>query len=110
DFGDKSAPQINGKIDTVKHTYPSNQVFTAKFTTYNNVGCISGDSVLVDFAGGLKAGFTTSANSVCAGKSITFTDKSTAAGVSGNVNKWIWDFGDSSPKDSSGISVSHIYT
>jgi len=102
-FGDGTI-QINGNLDS-SHTYPANQTYTATLTTYNSVGCISSDSVVVDFAGGLKASFTVSTHAVCANGSITFTDNSTSTGVSGTANKWIWAFGDGSNKDSTSVTT-----
>ncbi|UAY53649.1 gliding motility-associated C-terminal domain-containing protein [Ferruginibacter albus] len=109
DFGDNSTPQINGPVKNVSHTYPASQIYTAKFTSYNTVGCISTDSVEVDFSGGLQAAYTTSTNAICAGGSITFTDASVASGVSGSPNKWIWDFGDNTKDSTSGTTVTHTY-
>ena len=112
-FGDGTAPLINGSIDTIQHTYPSSIIYTASLTTYNSVGCVTTDSIDVDFSGGLVANYNMSNNATCAGGSITFTDNSTATGVSGTPNKWVWNFGDGSAnvtQSGSTSPVSHTFT
>ncbi|HOZ76636.1 MAG TPA: PKD domain-containing protein [Ferruginibacter sp.] len=92
DFGDGTV--INsGTISPQTHTYPAGPTeFLVKLTTTNTVGCISTDSVRIDFGGGLESKFTISKDSVCANVPVTFTDASTASGTSGAISSWEWVF------------------
>jgi gliding motility-associated-like protein len=63
-----------------------------KLKTINSVGCFSEDSVFVDLSFDLKANFTVSKDTICAGQSVTFSDLSTS-----NAIEWIWNWGDASP-------------
>jgi gliding motility-associated-like protein len=91
-FGDGTI--INtGSISPQTHTYPAGPTeFTVKLTTKNTVGCISTDSLKIDFGGGLESKFTISKDSVCANVPVTFTDASTASGTSGAISSWEWVF------------------
>lgn len=92
DFGDGTT--INsGTISPQNHTYPAGPTeFLVKLTTKNTVGCISTDSLRIDFGGGLESKFTISKDSVCANVPVTFTDASTASGTSGAISSWEWVF------------------
>jgi len=96
-FGDGTI--INsGTISPQTHTYPAGPTeFTVKLTTKNTVGCISTDSLKIDFGGGLEAKFRISRDEVCVGDPVTFTDASTASGTSGAINAWEWNFDNGSP-------------
>ena len=103
-FGDATAP--NPKINP--HTYPANNAYTIKLTTINSVGCFSYDSVAIDLAFNISSNFTTYRDTACVGESVVFTPTSTS-----NAVKWFWDFGDSSPIDSSNNSpnsIAHSYS
>jgi len=103
-IGDSWAP--NPKINP--HTYPNNNAFTIKLTTINSVGCFSTDSVSIDLAFGISTSFTSFRDTACVGENVVFTPTSSA-----NAVKWFWDFGDSSPIDSSNTSansISHSYS
>lgn len=92
DFGDGTVVN-SGTISPQTHTYPAGPTeFLVKLTTTNTVGCISTDSVRIDFGGGLESRFTISKDSVCANVPVTFTDASTASGTSGAISSWEWVF------------------
>ncbi len=91
-FGDGTTVN-SGVISPQTHTYPAGPTeFTVKLTTKNTVGCISTDSLKIDFGGGLESKFTISKDSVCANVPVTFTDASTASGTSGAISSWEWVF------------------
>ena len=93
DFG-QGAPVTTGLISPQTHNYTgSATAYTVKLTTRNTIGCVSTDSLSIDFGGGLIAAFTVSKDTLCTNQNVTFTDGSTAGGTSGTPNKWEWDFG-----------------
>ncbi len=97
-FGDGSPLVTTSPISPQTHTFPSSPTeFKVKLTTKNTVGCISTDSIMVDFGGGLESTFTIDKDSVCMNVPVTFTDASTGSGTSGSIGSWEWDFGDGSP-------------
>ncbi len=96
DFG--HGPKVNtGTLTPQSHTYPNGSgdptEFTVKLTTRNTVGCVSTDSLKIDFGGGLESKFTISKDAVCANEPVTFTDASVGSGTSGSISSWEWDFG-----------------
>lgn len=96
-FGDGTLVST-GNISPQSHTYPAGPTeFTVKLTTKNSVGCISTDSLTIDFGGGLESKFTISKDAVCVNEPVTFTDASTASGTSGAINSWEWNFDNGSP-------------
>ncbi|HMO60997.1 MAG TPA: PKD domain-containing protein [Ferruginibacter sp.] len=95
DFGD-GTKLSTGNITPQSHTYPTGGAteYKVKLTTKNTVGCISTDSLLVDFGGGLEAFFTPSTKAACANTNVSFTEASYGTGTSGAPSSWEWDFGD----------------
>jgi gliding motility-associated-like protein len=95
DFGD-GTKLSTGNITPQSHTYATGGAteYKVKLTTKNTVGCISTDSLMIDFGGGLEALFTPSSKAVCANVNVSFTDASYGTGTSGSPNSWQWDFGD----------------
>lgn len=96
------------------HIYPpiSSGVtsYWAKLKTINSVGCFNTDSVFIDLSYNLKAKFTASKDTICAGSSVTFTDQSTS-----NAVEWTWNWDDGTPNTvvtgtSPTPAVSHTFT
>lgn len=99
DFG--NGPHVStGTMSPQNHTYPNGPgdatEYIVKLTTKNTVGCISRDSIKVDFGGGLESKFTIDNDSVCMNVPVTFTDASTGSGTSGSISSWEWSFGSGS--------------
>jgi len=93
DFG--HGPKVStGTLSPQNHTFPPPPptMYMVKLTTKNTVGCISTDSINVDFGGGLEAAFTISKDTVCTNQPVTFTDGSFGSGTSGSPNSWEWNF------------------
>ncbi|HEY8690220.1 MAG TPA: PKD domain-containing protein [Chitinophagaceae bacterium] len=106
DFGD-------GKTDNVrnpKHLYTTPGIYTVRFSLISNVGCLSDTAskqIIITSAPAAKFGISTPN---CIGKSITFTDQSTAP-APGNLVKWYWDFGDGITQTlTTSSNPTHIYS
>jgi gliding motility-associated-like protein len=109
DFGDgATSPAAN----SASHGYSSSNTFTVTLSITDLNGCTDMTTHTVT-AGGPFANFTQTIPSACftpGGNSITFTDASTSDGTAAIV-KSIWNFGDGSNLDSSGVNpIAHIYT
>jgi gliding motility-associated-like protein len=93
DFG-HGTPVTTGTLSPQSYTYPTGgqTAYTVKLTTRNTVGCVSTDSLAIDFGGGLESLFTISKDAVCANEPVTFTDASFGSGTSGSPSDWQWDF------------------
>ncbi|MES2850230.1 MAG: PKD domain-containing protein [Bacteroidota bacterium] len=109
-FGDNTTVST-GAISPQNHTYPAGPTeFTVKLTTKNTVGCISTDSLTIDFGGGLESKFTIDNDSVCMNVPVTFTDASLASGTSGAISSWEWDFGNGNPVFNGQVPPPQSYT
>lgn len=116
-FGDgqtSTSTPPNGNPVPNPHVYPPASsgvnTFWAKLKTINSVGCYSVDSVLVDLSFDLNAKFQASADTVCAGSTVTFTDQSTS-----NAVEWTWNWGDATPNTvvtgtAPASAVTHTFT
>ncbi len=85
----------DGTTDTVAnptHTYTAVGSYTISLKITTVSGCVASVTVPNGVIAGIKpkANFSATPLVACASESINFTDLST-----GNVNEWLWDFGDS---------------
>ncbi|MEO6330624.1 MAG: PKD domain-containing protein [Ginsengibacter sp.] len=100
DFGD-------GGTDTTAtptHTFTLTGSYTVSLTIATIGGCSAAASIVNGVIAGNKpvADFSASPLTACANIPINFTDLST-----GNVNEWLWDFGDK--RTSTTKNPSHVY-
>ena len=94
DFGDPAsgANNVSG-LKNPTHRFSSPGTYTVTYSNINTPGCISNSvTKQITVTAEPTAKFGISAP-VCEGKPITFTDSSSANGVSTLV-KWYWDYGD----------------
>lgn len=108
DFGD-GTPPITNNGTTTSYSYGITGIHHVKLTTTDVNGCIDSASIQVTVHGphALVQGINVN---VCVGNSdITFTDLSTTDGIGDHIIKWIWDWNDGTPQDSSGIQPFHHY-
>lgn len=105
DFGDASTAIIPNPA----HTYSAPGSYNASLAVITDVGCIS-DTLkkIVTLTDLPTAKFGTS-TPYCKGKSIIFSDTSTAIGGATLV-KWFWDFGDGSPVITALANSNQIHT
>jgi gliding motility-associated-like protein len=90
DFGDLS----NSQLRNPAHKYNSAGSFNVKFAVVTDIGCLSDTAVkTVNLTDPPVAKFGI-ASPYCVGKTITFTDSSSAP--NSTVTKWTWNFGDGS--------------
>ena len=95
DFGDNSVAPVNSDTSVLKnpfYQYRNLGPYTVQLKVLTENGCI--DSVskqLIDVFPQPKAGFSTSADSICIGESIDFRDESD--GIVRNITRWKWSFG-----------------
>ena len=87
DFGDGTTSSAKNPL----HTYSSPGTYTVSLVITTASGCM--DTLILPEAvrAGTKpkASFTVNPNDVCAFQAVQFTDNST-----GNVDQWLWQFGD----------------
>ncbi|RYY40124.1 MAG: PKD domain-containing protein [Chitinophagaceae bacterium] len=112
-FGDGATLADTSHLQNPSYTYPGLNPFTVTLTAVNAAGCVNDTTRIVDLSGTLTASYTiNTANTICAGTSVTFTDASSAAGSYGVITEWTWDFGDGSPVvvSNNGNPQTHIYS
>lgn len=92
DFGVNSQTNDTANIDNPVYTFPDTGMYNVKFVINRGTSCA--DSVVrkVGIYPGFDPGFTITGN--CYLNPFQFTDTTNAA--YGNVNSWIWNFGDGS--------------
>ncbi|MBI3718699.1 MAG: PKD domain-containing protein [Sphingobacteriales bacterium] len=104
DFGDGNYAYVK----TPKHKYAAAGTYNVRYSILTDVGCLSDTiTTTVKVSNPPIADFTIS-NPTCAGKAITFTDKSNANGST--ITKWSWDFGNTvTSVQANGNPVNNIY-
>lgn len=104
DFGDGSTSALKNP----SHLYSATGNYTVHLTVTDNNSCIGvSGAKSVHIKAKPVAGFTFSTPD-CGGQNVTFTNTSTSA--EGNINKWLWDFGDGTISDiATGVPITHIY-
>lgn len=100
-FGDNTTSAVKNPT----HTYANPGTYLVTLIVGSNSGCFDTTVNLITVDPPPTAAFTYS--SICQGTPITFNDNSTV--MQGNINQWMWDFGDSSPF-SFLQNPSHIYS
>lgn len=92
DFGVATQTNDTSNINSPVFTFPDTGLYNVKFVINRGTGCA--DSVIrrVGIYPGFDPGFTVTGN--CYLNAFQFTDTTNAAW--GNVNGWIWNFGDGS--------------
>tara|TARA_R110002072_G_scaffold95702_3_gene210908 strand:+ start:494 stop:2689 length:2196 start_codon:yes stop_codon:yes gene_type:complete len=102
DFGDGDSSLVaNGK-----HVFTNGGTFNVLLTVENDCGDTSQISIVVETCLAPSAFWTyTIVSTTQNGMNVNFDGT-----ASSNATKYVWDFGDGSPKDSSSLSPSHIYT
>ncbi len=93
-FGDGGTSTLQSPL----HTYATYGIYNVTLNIINLNGCMSTVTKQVTVHPNPVAQFTFSPSG-CIGNPVTFTDMSfIPAGFSGYVNKWVWDFGDGSAR------------
>ncbi|MES1218088.1 MAG: PKD domain-containing protein [Bacteroidota bacterium] len=105
DFNDGATSAINSP----SHIFPASGSYNVKFNVITDVGCISDTAAHIIALSDPPLAKFSSANPLCVGKAITFTDQSTSSsGVI--ITKWYWDFGDGATLiANSNASQNHTY-
>lgn len=102
DFGDGTTDTTRNPI----HIFPSTGTFVVKLRVVNlTTGCdfeTQTNVLVMD----VKAKFTASDTVVCKGTPINFT----TGLIPGNINSYLWNFGDSLNPSSGGNTATHTYT
>ena len=93
----------NNKTDTANKTtistsYLSSGVYPVKLVAIDKLGCIFDTTVNQSIKLKPIAKFTVSSDTICAGSSVTFTDKtgSIGNGLLDGISTWAWDYGNGS--------------
>jgi gliding motility-associated-like protein len=87
DFGDG---QFQNNGDTVPHAYIHGNTYTPKIIAVSDSGCVDSIAKILTIYFNPKANFIS--DSICLYNTTTITDLSTSKGS--EINKWSWDFGD----------------
>jgi PKD repeat protein len=105
DFGDNTTSADQNPA----HKYAAGGNYNIRLTVTDYNGCINvSNAKTVHVTPRPVAGFNVS-NPDCPGQTITFTNTSTTA--EGVINKWTWDFGDSTTVSfTNGAPVTHTFT
>ncbi|MEI6681501.1 MAG: PKD domain-containing protein [Bacteroidota bacterium] len=107
-FGDGGTSTLQSPL----HTYSTYGVYNATLTIINSNGCTQTITQQVTVHPNPVAEFTFSPAS-CISNPVTFTDLSfIPSGFSGYINKWVWDFGDGTARQTINYPASPnmIYT
>ena len=106
-FGDAATSGIQNP----SHTYSTSGSFNTTLSVITDVGCISDIATKPINLTDLPVAKFGASTPYCAGKSITFTDTSSASGGATLV-KWYWDFGDGTPVVTAANNSPqvHVYT
>ena len=112
DFGDGS-PKVNSTSFNVSHTYNATGFYLVTLIAIDSTTCNIADTAYLHIkAGNNKAMLDFIANKLppCTNLSYTFNNTSTALIPLFKANSFIWDFGDGSPRVTTGLtSVNHTY-
>ncbi|MGF7077803.1 PKD domain-containing protein [Mucilaginibacter sp. UYCu711] len=105
DFGDNTTSTDQNPV----HKYAAGGNYNIRLTVTDYNGCINvSNAKTVHITSRPVAGFNVS-NPDCPGQTITFNNTSTTA--EGVINKWTWDFGDSTTVSfTNGAPVTHTFT
>lgn len=108
DFADGST---NTAGNTASHTYAGAGNYTVRYSFITDVGCKSDTANKVVSLNEPPVARFSTAGPLCAGKTIRFTDASTAP-TSVTIAKWVWNFGDGSNPvtATSNAAQSHTYS
>ncbi len=101
-FGDGST----GNVQNPTHTFAVDGDYQVNLKVTNTNGCSDDTTMIVQVFPEPVADFINDPECINGG-AVRFKDKSTVN--SGNVVKWIWNFGDGTPQDSSSGAPSHDY-
>lgn len=103
-FGDVASGANNtSMVLNPVHFYSNAGTYSITLTTTSNNSCTSTSTKTINVAPLPAASFT--ASNVCINSITQFTNLS-----GGSFVKWYWDFGDTSPLDSTTISPAHTFT
>ncbi len=106
DFGDGS-PTVSGATPT--HVYTAVGVYTATVTAITANGCPVTATVIIEVGAPPQVTFTATPRHVCYGSYTPIVFTPTV--VVGPVDEYYWEFGDGGTlRDTSGTSISHVYT
>lgn len=111
-FGDGSA-QVVTKTATISHTFTSVAVFTVRLIAEDSSTCNIRDTSYVNIRVGdneLYPAFTYAKLPPCESLTMQFTNTSTLNAGSFGPKSFVWDYGDGSPKDTTGFGPrTHTY-
>ena len=113
DFGDGS-PKVTQSSFTISHTYNSVGYYLVTLVAIDSTTCNITDTAYTHItAGNNKAtlDFTPAKTGLCTDLSYVFTNNSTASTAPFGSKSFTWDFGDGSPRITTGLTppVTHTY-
>ena len=111
DFGDGTPPVDAGTNPITPHSFTTRNTYQVTLTVTNNSGQTDQITQNVTVDNPPTASFTPSATVATPGTSLSFNGTASAPGDGGTIEHYIWDFGDGSPPEDTGITASdsHVY-
>ncbi len=107
DFGVPGETADVSNAPTPVYTYAAAGTYTVKLKVLSDAGCSDSTTAEVKVYPGFKPDFTVSGS--CYQSPFTFTDKTFAA--YGNVDSWVWNFGDAATANTSAVqNPAHLFT
>ena len=107
-FGD-GTPVANGVVPDTSHVYGTVNNYIVKHWIITDKGCLSDTSSQTIVVNALPVPDFSFTAPACQSRLVTFTDHSATA--SGNIIKWIWNFGDGQTDTAlSNAPLTHTYT
>ncbi len=105
-FGDGTAPETRLTADPFTHTFTASGDYQVKLSIETETGCVSSAQYIQTVhVRELPVAKFLASKPNCENQEIKFTDQSTIA--EGLINKWSWDFGDSSSGASNLSNLQH---
>ena len=106
-FGDNST--FNSSYNNTLHAYQNTGTYSVKLVTKDSLNCM--DTVIKSMyikVAGPKARFGVSVPVACANTAVDFLDSS-AAGISGPISRWIWNYADGGIDTLSAPPFQHLF-
>ena len=106
DFGVTSVTNDTSNLDAPSYTYPDTGIYTVKLVVNPGDQCSDSAEMQLGVYPGFFPDFTYSG--ICVNKPTQFTDASTT--VYGAVNRWRWDFGETTVLNDTSRLQNPVYT
>ncbi len=113
DFGDGS-PKVTTASPNISHTYTAVGSYLVSLVAIDSTTCNIADTAYLTIKAGdniATLNFVPAKTGLCTDLSYVFTNTSTASSATFKSNSFIWDFGDGTPRITTGLTppITHTY-